>query len=86
MQTSNCRIIDTSSKKITNKSGISIPISIPKSNSYDKEINAEKFTVEYGLQCGNFNPNKMSPPDPWKSRLEQRLKELLKDPIFPNTK
>ena len=52
----------------TEKITISIPISIPKSNSYDDYIE------EYALKCNNFNPSKMSPPDTWKCRLEQRMK------------
>ena len=51
------------------KSMISIPISIPKNNSYSNLIQCE----EYSLTCNNFNPNKMSPPDHWKERLQKRL-------------
>ncbi len=51
------------------KSVISIPIPIPKNNSYDN-IN---FSEEYSLHCNNFNPSKMSPPDDWKCRLHQRI-------------
>ena len=53
---------------ITKKITISIPISIPKTTSYDNQIE------EYALKCNNFNPSKMSPPDTWKCRLEQRMK------------
>ena len=49
---------------------ISKPIPIPKSQSIDNII-----LEEYSLKCNNFNPSKMSPPDNWKVRLEQRLKE-----------
>lgn len=49
---------------------ISKPIPIPKSQSTDNMI-----LEEYSLKCNNFNPSKMSPPDNWKIRLEQRLKE-----------
>jgi hypothetical protein len=49
---------------------ISKPIPIPKSQSIDNII-----LEEYSLKCNNFNPSKMSPPDTWKVRLAQRLKE-----------
>ena len=55
-------------KSVTEKITISIPISIPKSNSYHDHVE------EYALRCNNFNPSKMSPPDTWKNRLEQRMK------------
>ena len=58
----------------TNKNTISLPISIPKASSYDKDLLAE--TQQYTLNAGMFNPSKMSPPDHWKSRLEQRIKEF----------
>ena len=48
---------------------ISIPIPIPKSQSNQDVNNLE----EYSLQYNSFNPSKMSPPDPWKDRLQQRL-------------
>ena len=48
---------------------ISIPIPIPKSHSYDRK----KIIAEYSLKCNNFNPSKMSPPDHWKGRLQQRI-------------
>ncbi len=46
---------------------ISTPISIPK-QSYNI------LTSEFELNLNFFNPSKMSPPDCWKSRLEQRIK------------
>lgn len=49
---------------------VSIPINIPKSQSSDNIGVLE----EYSLKCNNFNPSKMSPPDSWKCRLEQRLR------------
>ncbi len=54
---------------LSDKSTISIPIPIPKSNSY----NNMNFVEEYSLNCNNFDPGKMSPPDDWKCRLHQRL-------------
>ena len=56
------------------KPTISLPISIPKSSSYNKELAEENKTEEYSLNCSMFNPGKMSPPDPWRSRLHNRLK------------
>jgi hypothetical protein len=50
---------------------ISIPISIPKSRS--KQDVTEEHLDEYSLKCNIFNPGKMSPPDTWKSRLQQRI-------------
>ena len=49
---------------------ISVPIPIPKTQSSDNMIVLE----EYSLKCNTFNPSKMSPPDSWKCRLQQRLK------------
>ena len=51
------------------KLSISIPIPIPKTNSY----NNVNLIEEYSLNCNNFNPSKMSPPDDWKCRLQQRI-------------
>ena len=55
------------------KSSISIPIpiSIPKNSSFDADI-----ADQYSLKSNIFNPSKMSPPDDWRCRLEQRLKEI----------
>jgi hypothetical protein len=50
---------------------ISIPISIPKSRS--KQDVSEEHLDEYTLKCNIFNPGKMSPPDNWKCRLQQRI-------------
>jgi hypothetical protein len=50
---------------------ISIPIAIPKSSSFS---NTSTLLEEYSLKCNTFNPGKMSPPDEWKERLEQRIK------------
>ena len=49
------------------KAGAGIPI--PKTNSY----NNVNLVEEYSLNCNNFNPSKMSPPDDWKCRLQQRI-------------
>ena len=58
-----------SNTKNVKKISISIPISIPKQN------NNYNTTEEFCLNCSNFNPGKMSPPDLWKSRLEQRINQ-----------
>ena len=54
---------------------ITIRNNISKSSSYDK--NLENFYVarEYSLEGNNFNPNKITPIDSWKMRLEKRIKE-----------
>ena len=57
----------------SNKSEISIPINIPVSSVYNRDLVQKKETQEYSLDCSIFNPGKMSPPDPWKSRLQNRL-------------
>ena len=57
----------------TRKHEISLPISIPKTRSYNKDLVEETNTEEYSLNCSMFNPGKMSPPDPWRSRLQHRL-------------
>ena len=36
----------------------------------NNDVNIED---EYSLNCNIFNPNKMSPPDLWKNRLQQRV-------------
>lgn len=46
---------------------ISTPIKIPVVHKIGDES-------EYSLNCQFFNPGKMSPPDSWKNRLEQRIK------------
>ena len=47
---------------------LSAPINIPK-------INRNEHIEEYNLNCNFFNPGKMSPPDGWKVRLAQRIKD-----------
>ena len=49
------------------KLAISVPIKIPKVSSTER-------IEEYALNCNFFNPGKMSPPDSWKERLAQRIK------------
>jgi hypothetical protein len=49
---------------------ISVPISIPKNNSFESDL-----PEQYSLKSNIFNPSKMSPPDYWRCRLEQRLKD-----------
>ena len=60
---------DTLILKCPKKRFISAPIAIPK-KSFDKE------NGEYELNLNFFNPDKMSPPDCWKIRLEQRIKNF----------
>jgi len=47
---------------------ITIPIPI-----YNVKKNNINNIDEYALNYNNFNPSKMSPPDLWKTRLQQRL-------------
>jgi len=54
------------------KHSISIPIPISKINSREKNLSFDHLD-EYNLTCNNFDPGKMSPPDQWKNRLQQRL-------------
>ena len=54
---------------IQKKLPVSTPISIPKKSVVEN-------TTEYELNLNFFNPSKMSPPDCWKTRLEQRIKNL----------
>lgn len=56
-------------RPVVEKKTVSIPIPIPKSNSYNN-IN---LLEEYSLNCNNFDPGKMSPPDDWMGRLHQRI-------------
>jgi len=48
---------------------VSAPIKIPKRSE-------DHLSSEYELNLNFFNPSKMSPPDCWKTRLEQRMKCL----------
>ena len=57
----------TLSIPIQKKLVISTPISIPKQSS-------KSLSSEFELNLNFFNPSKMSPPDCWKTRLEQRIK------------
>ena len=72
--------LETSGNKntifLSTKNSISIPIAIPipKNNSFESDL-----TEEYSLQANIFNPGKMSPPNYWKCRLEQRIKD---HPVF----
>jgi hypothetical protein len=52
---------------IQKKLVISTPISIPKQSE-------SILSSEFELNLNFFNPSKMSPPDCWKTRLEQRIK------------
>ena len=54
---------------IQKKLPVSTPISIPKKSVVEN-------TTDYELNLNFFNPSKMSPPDCWKTRLEQRIKNL----------
>ena len=54
---------------IQKKLAVSTPITIPKKSE-------ENCDAEYELNLNFFNPSKMSPPDCWKNRLEQRIKNL----------
>ncbi len=51
---------------------ISAPIKIPKVSSNER-------IEEYALTFNFFNPGKMSPPDIWKNRLEQRIKTYFEE-------
>ena len=51
---------------------ISFPISITRVSSKNNDLN---LTDQYSLVANIFDPSKMSPPDHWKERLEQRLKD-----------
>ena len=44
------------------------------SRTDSKEIDLN-LTDQYSLVANVFDPSKMSPPDTWKCRLEQRLKD-----------
>lgn len=60
------------------KQTISISIPITKNYSYDR-VN---IIEEYSLERNNFNPGKMSPPDHWKGRLQQRMKRFSQDKVL----
>ena len=54
---------------VEQKLPVSAPITIPKRSD-------NNLSSEYELNLNFFNPSKMSPPDCWKTRLEQRIKSL----------
>lgn len=57
---------------IQKKLAVSTPITIPKKSD-------QSHNTEYELNLNFFNPSKMSPPDCWKTRLEQRIKHFYDD-------
>ena len=57
---------------IEKKLPVSAPIKIPKRSEHH-------LSSEYELNLNFFNPSKMSPPDCWKTRLEQRIKHFYDD-------
>jgi hypothetical protein len=59
---------------VETKPVISAPINIPKVSSNER-------IEEYALNCSFFFPGKMSPPDNWKNRLAQRIKNYDEQPI-----
>ena len=59
---------------INPKPVISAPINIPKVSSTER-------IEEYDLNCSFFFPGKMSPPDNWKDRLAQRIKNYDEDSV-----
>lgn len=65
---SNISVFDT----FKNKS--SMPIPIPKKLSGDSDDNMPSDCNQYSLNLNIFNPGNLSPPDPWKGRLETRLR------------
>ena len=60
---------------VEQKLPVSAPISIPKRSD-------DHLSSEYELNLNFFNPSKMSPPDCWKTRLEQRIKSLYDDNLL----
>ena len=79
-------LIETDTSKSTNSSikisvpiqkklAVSTPITIPKKSEGDLQS-------EYELNLNFFNPSKMTPPDCWKTRLEQRIKSLYDDNLL----
>jgi hypothetical protein len=52
---------------VEQKLPVSAPITIPKQSD-------NSLSSEYELNLNFFNPSKMSPPDCWKTRLEQRIR------------
>jgi len=60
-------LVVNTQQRVESSHTISAPIKIPKVSSNER-------IEEYDLNCNLFNPGKMSPPDNWKERLEQRMK------------
>ena len=60
--------------KSSTKTLISISIPIPRSESESKDLDLDLLD-QYSLKVNIFDPSKMSPPNTWKCRLEQRIKE-----------
>ena len=61
------------------------PIPIPKNPSLQNLIDDEDNNLYKNIPClsGNFfNPQKFSPPDIWKNRLQDRIKQHLGSSII----
>ena len=64
--------INTTYIKAYNDNKSSLPIPIPRSNSKNLDLD---LLEQYSLKSNIFDPSKMSPPDTWKCRLKQRIKD-----------
>ena len=64
--------INTSSIMANNDNKTSLPIPIPRSNSKNLDLD---LLEQYSLKSNIFDPSKMSPPNAWKCRLKQRIKD-----------
>uniref|UniRef100_A0A6C0AY33 Uncharacterized protein n=1 Tax=viral metagenome TaxID=1070528 RepID=A0A6C0AY33_9ZZZZ len=58
--------------KQNNNNKTSLPIPIPRTNSKNLDLH---LIEQYSLKSNIFDPSKMSPPDTWKCRLKQRIKD-----------
>ena len=64
--------VNTGSIKPNNYNKTSPPIPIPRCDSKNLDLD---LLEQYSLKSNIFDPSKMSPPDTWKCRLKQRIKD-----------
>ena len=64
--------IDSTYIKPNNDNKTSFPIPIPRCDSKKLDLD---LLEQYSLKSNIFDPSKMSPPDTWKCRLKQRIKD-----------
>ena len=75
---------NTTTSYTSYKTNKSEPINIPRNSSSNNMINEHdiKSNTNLTLNANIFNPAKSSPPDFWKSRLEDRIKNYCANSVI----